>query len=79
MIPESFTTDHMSETRDFHLYGYQGACPNEGTHYYHIRVYALNTKVLLDKHTTKALLESTIKDHVLAKGEIICQANRHLQ
>jgi len=78
IIPENFSTDHQSENPYNHQYGYQAACANEGTHYYHIRVYALDTKLLLNKHINKAMLENTMKGHVLAKGEIICQSNKLL-
>lgn len=78
IIPENFSTDHQSENPYNHQYGYQAACANEGTHYYHIRVYALDTKLLLNKHINKAILENTMKGHVLAKGEIICQSNKLL-
>jgi Raf kinase inhibitor-like YbhB/YbcL family protein len=51
--------------------GYIGPCPPTGTHHYHFMVYALDTKLDLDKSADKAKLEKAIQGHVLAMGEII--------
>ena len=50
--------------------GYKGMCPPSGTHHYHFMVYALDTKLTLDKSTDKAGLEKAIQGHVLAKGDL---------
>jgi hypothetical protein len=78
VIPENFITDHTSQNIENKQYGYQAVCPVGGTHYYHFRVYALNTKLLLNKHTNKAIMESALRGHVLAKGELIGLYNKHL-
>jgi len=51
--------------------GYKGMCPPSGTHHYHFRVYALDTKLDLDKKTDKAGLESSMKGHILAEGDLV--------
>ena len=69
-IPENFVNDHesMNVARE---YGYHAACPLSGTHYYHFMVYALDTKFAGGRNTTRAKLESAMRGHVLAKGELV--------
>ena len=51
--------------------GYMGPCPPTGTHHYHFKIYALDTKLDLAEGSTEAQLTSTMKDHVLGSGELI--------
>jgi Raf kinase inhibitor-like YbhB/YbcL family protein len=51
--------------------GYKGMCPPTGTHHYHFMVYALDTKLDLDKKTDKAALENAMKGHILAQGDLV--------
>jgi Raf kinase inhibitor-like YbhB/YbcL family protein len=52
--------------------GYTGMCPPSGTHHYHFMVYALDTKLALDKTTTgKAELEKAMEGHILAMGDLV--------
>jgi Raf kinase inhibitor-like YbhB/YbcL family protein len=51
--------------------GYKGMCPPSGTHHYHFMVYALDTKLDLDKKTNKAGLETSMKGHILAEGDLV--------
>jgi Raf kinase inhibitor-like YbhB/YbcL family protein len=51
--------------------GYKGMCPPSGTHHYHFRVYALDTKLSLDKSTDKAGLEKSMKGHILGEGDLV--------
>ena len=51
--------------------GYKGMCPPSGTHHYYFRVYALDTKLDLNKKTNKASLEKSMHGHVLAKGSLV--------
>lgn len=78
VIPENFVSDFETQNPVNKQYGYQAVCPAAGTHYYHFRVYALDTKLLLDRHATKATMENAMRGHVLAKGEMIAEYNRHL-
>lgn len=50
---------------------YQGPCPPSGTHRYFFTVYALDTELSLKEGSTKTLLESAMKGHILGKGELI--------
>jgi Raf kinase inhibitor-like YbhB/YbcL family protein len=51
--------------------GYKGMCPPSGTHHYHFRVYALDTKLQLDKKTNKTDLENGMKGHILAEDDLV--------
>ena len=51
--------------------GYKGMCPPTGTHHYHFMVYALDTKLTLDKNTDKAGLEKAMQGHILASGDLV--------
>lgn len=69
-IPENFKNAQQG-LNDSKQPGYTGMCPPSGTHHYHFRVYALDTTLNLDKSTDKAALESAIKGHVLAEGDLV--------
>ena len=51
--------------------GYIGMCPPSGTHHYHFMVYALDSKLNLDKNTNKAALEKAMEGHILAEGDLV--------
>jgi hypothetical protein len=52
-----------------HTYG--GPCPPSGTHRYFFKIYALDTLLNLPQNSRKKDVEKAIKDHTLAKGELI--------
>jgi len=51
--------------------GYIGMCPPSGTHHYHFKVYALDTRLTIDRNTDKAGLEKAMAGHILGEGEIV--------
>ena len=51
--------------------GYIGMCPPSGTHHYHFKVYALDTRLTIDRNTDKAGLEKAMIGHILGEGEIV--------
>ena len=51
--------------------GYKGMCPPTGTHHYHFMVYAVDTKLTIDKNTDKAGLEKAMEGHILATGDLV--------
>jgi hypothetical protein len=51
--------------------GYKGMCPPTGTHHYHFKVYALDTRLNIEKNTNKAGLEKVMQGHILGEGEIV--------
>ena len=69
-IPQKFNGGTQGEnTRKKE--GYMGPCPPTGTHHYHFIVYALDDHLNLDLSTNKEQLEKAMKNHILAKGELI--------
>jgi len=56
---------------DFRKHSYGGPCPPSGTHRYLFKVYALDTKLDLDPNSRKKNVEKAMKDHILAKGELV--------
>jgi Raf kinase inhibitor-like YbhB/YbcL family protein len=69
-IPENYTGG-VQGRNDAQTSGYTGPCPPSGTHHYHFKVYALDTKLTLDKDSGKAGLERAMRSHILAEGELI--------
>jgi Raf kinase inhibitor-like YbhB/YbcL family protein len=51
--------------------GYAGPCPPSGTHHYHFKIYALDSKLDLEAGSDKQELEKAMKDHILGFGELI--------
>jgi len=74
-IPEDFRTETVGVNSAGHN-SYQGMCPQAGSHKYHFIVYALDTKLNIDKNTDKAGLEKVMTGHILAKGELIGEYNK---
>ena len=56
---------------DFRKHSYGGPCPPSGTHRYFFKVYALDTKLDLDPNSRKEDVEKAMKNHILAKGELV--------
>jgi Raf kinase inhibitor-like YbhB/YbcL family protein len=51
--------------------GYMGPCPPFGIHHYHFKIYALDTKLTLSDSAGKQGLEDAMKNHIVARGELI--------
>ncbi len=56
---------------DWNTTGYGGPCPPKGRHRYFHTLYALDTVLKKLQNPTKSKLEAAMKDHVLAKAELI--------
>lgn len=69
-IPENFRGAMQGENGN-HENRYTGMCPPNGVHHYHFRVYALDTRLNLDRRTGKEELERAMRGHILAEGEIV--------
>lgn len=69
-IPENFkgAVQGLNDTKSA---GYKGMCPPSGTHHYHFKVYALDTKLNIDQNTDKAGLEKSMANHIVATGELV--------
>ena len=78
VITENFRNGHesLNAARE---YGYTPICAKSGNHKYHFIVYAIDTRLLMGKNTTKKIIEKVMKDHILAKGELVGVYNRQLE
>lgn len=56
---------------DFRKHFYGGPCPPSGTHRYFFKIYALDTKLDLNPNSRKKDVEKAMKNHILAKGELV--------
>jgi Raf kinase inhibitor-like YbhB/YbcL family protein len=58
---------------DFGTLGYCGPCPpvGHGDHRYHVRVYALDTRVKLADGASRVQLEAAMRGHVIAEGLLV--------
>lgn len=62
---------------DFNRLGYGGPCPPKGSnHRYFIKVYALDTILDLKSGATKAQVESAMRGHILAQGQLMGKYGR---
>ncbi len=52
-------------------FGYGGPCPPSGTHRYFFKLYALDTTLDLPAGADKRTLESAMRGHILAQGELM--------
>jgi len=68
---EENTVPGVEGMNDFRRHSYGGPCPPSGTHRYFFKVYALDTKLTLNPNSRKKDVEKAMKDHVLAKGELV--------
>ncbi len=73
-LPASEVTPQGAKqgTNDFRRVGYGGPCPPPGKpHRYFFKLYALDAVLNLKPRATKQELESAIKGHVLAEGQLM--------
>ena len=62
---------------DFNRMGYGGPCPPKGSnHRYFIKIYALDTTLDLKTGASKAQVESLMRGHVLAQGQLMGKYGR---
>jgi len=65
-IPESFTHSNIIEGKnDFGELGYGGPAPPDKRHTYIFKLYALDSKLELQKGATKAEVENAMKGHII--------------
>lgn len=75
-IPENFINDNQG-LNSANECRYKGMCPPEGTHNYHFKVYALDTKLNISKKSDRATLEKVMEGHILAWGEVVGTFNKN--
>ena len=73
-VPTSETLPNGAKqgVNDFKRIGYGGPCPPPGKlHRYYFKLYALDTKLALKPHATKAELLRAMEGHLLAESELM--------
>ena len=69
--------DGMEGKNDFNRMGYGGPCPPKGTtHRYFIKIYSLDTTLDLKVGASKAQVESLMRGHILAQGQLMGKYGR---
>ena len=56
---------------DFRRENYGGPCPPSGTHRYFFKIYALDTKLNLNKGISKKELEKSMQGHILQQAQLV--------
>lgn len=56
---------------DFDQHHYGGPCPPRGRHRYFFKIYALDTLLELPPETTKEQLEQSMREYIIAYGELV--------
>ena len=51
--------------------GYSGPCPPSGTHHYHIKLYALDSKLDLKEGAERSLLDQAMMGHIVGMGALL--------
>jgi Raf kinase inhibitor-like YbhB/YbcL family protein len=68
---EENTVPGVEGLNDFRKHSYGGPCPPSGTHRYFFKIYALDIRLNITVNSRKKDLESAMKGHMLAKGELV--------
>jgi Raf kinase inhibitor-like YbhB/YbcL family protein len=58
-------------TNDFGKRSYGGPCPPSGTHRYFFKIFALDTKLDLKPSARRAELDTAMRSHTVAQGELM--------
>src|SRR5947209_16301607 len=75
-VAEGSTPKGVQGTNDFGKSGYGGPCPPSGTHRYYFRIFALDREMDLSVGAKRSQLDTAMKSHVIAKGELMGQYAR---
>lgn len=76
-LPEDMPTSEVLDNgarhgvTDFGQFGYGGPCPPSSTHRYFFKLYALDTMIDISGEVTKETVESAMKGHILAEGQLM--------
>src|SRR5436189_5484190 len=70
-IAEGSTPKGVQGTNDFGKSGYGGPCPPSGAHRYYFRVFAIDRELDLPVGAKRSQLDTAMKSHVIAKGELM--------
>ncbi len=62
---------------DFGKISYGGPCPPRGSnHHYYIKIYALDSRLDLKEGASKAQVETAMRGHILAQGQLMGRYSR---
>jgi Raf kinase inhibitor-like YbhB/YbcL family protein len=75
-IAEGTAPKGVYGTNDFGKSGYGGPCPPSGTHRYYYKIFALDRELDLPAGTKRSQLDSEMKGHVVAQGELMGRYSR---
>ena len=70
-IGEGNTPKGVHGTNDFGKSSYGGPCPPSGTHRYYFKIFALDRDLDLPAGAKRNQLETAMKGHVVAQGELM--------
>jgi Raf kinase inhibitor-like YbhB/YbcL family protein len=70
-IAEGNAPKGVHGTNDFGKSGYGGPCPPSGTHRYYFKVFALDRELDLPSGSKRSQLDTAMKSHVVAQGELM--------
>ncbi len=70
-IAEGSSPKGVQGANDFGKSGYRGPCPPPGTHRYSFKILALDRELDLRTGAKRAQVDSAMKGHVIAQGELV--------
>jgi Raf kinase inhibitor-like YbhB/YbcL family protein len=70
-IAEGSTPKGVQGTNDFGKSGYGGPCPPSGAHRYYFKIFALDRELDLPSGAKRSQLDTAMKGHVIAQGELM--------
>ena len=70
-IAEGSSPKGVQGANDFGKSGYRGPCPPPGTHRYSFKIFALDRELDLRPGAKRSQVDTAMKGHVLAQGELI--------
>jgi Raf kinase inhibitor-like YbhB/YbcL family protein len=75
-IAEGSAPKGVEGMNDFGKSRYGGPCPPSGTHRYFFKIFALDKELDLPAGSKRAQLDTAIKGHVIAQGELMGRYSR---
>ena len=71
LIAEGNAPKGVQGANDFGKSGYRGPCPPPGTHRYSFKIFALDRELELRPGAKRSEVDSAMKGHVVAQGELV--------
>ena len=70
-ISEGSSPQGVQGANDFGKSGYKGPCPPSGAHRYSFKIFALDRELDLRSGAKRSHLDTAMKGHVIAQGELV--------